>query len=85
MLQALRDPTRSDHSHAVASLDEHVANPSFVLIMMHVFVSGARYQQQGLTSDLRQLAGLVIKNYVFPHLTMQSADVQAYLKRDIVR
>jgi hypothetical protein len=85
MLQALRDPTRVDHPHAVASLDQHVTNPSFAVIMMHVFVAGAQYQQQGLSSDLRQLAGLVVKNYVFPNLARQTPDVQAHLKRDIVR
>lgn len=85
MLQALRDPTRADHGRAVASLDEHVTNPSFVLIMMHVFSSGAQYQSQGLTPDLRQLAGLVIKNYVFPHLVRLPSNVQATLKREVVR
>jgi hypothetical protein len=85
MLQALRDPTRPDHTRAVASLDEHVTNPSFVLIMMHVFSCGARYQQQGLSSDLRQLSGLVIKNYVFPHLAKLSGEVQGMLKKEVVR
>lgn len=85
MLQALRDPTRPDHGRAVSSLDEHVTNPSFVLIMMHVFSSGAQYQAQGLTPDLRQLAGLVIKNYVFPHLVRLPSNVQAMIKREVVR
>lgn len=85
MLQALRDPTRSDHSRAVASLDEHVTHPSFVVVMMHVFSCGAKYQQQGLSTDLRQLAGLVIKNYVFPHLVRLSADVQTMLKKEVIR
>lgn len=85
MLQALRDPTRSDHGRALASLDEHVANPSFVLVMMHVFSSGAQYAQQGLTTDLRQLAGLIIKNYVFKHLVQLPVEVQTILKREVVR
>eukprot|EP01032_Pedospumella_encystans_P008669 gene8669-10262_t len=75
LLQALRDPTRSDHGRALASLDEHVANPSFVLVMMHVFSAGAQYQAQGLTTDLRQLAGLIIKNYVFKHLAILPVNV----------
>jgi len=85
LLQALRDPTRSDHGRALASLDEHGANPSFVLVMMHVFSAGAQYQAQGLTTDLRQLAGLIIKNYVFKHLAILPVNVQTMLKKQIVQ
>lgn len=85
LLQALRDPTRSDHGRALASLDEHVSNPSFVLVMMHVFSAGAQYQAQGLTTDLRQLAGLIIKNYVFKHLAILPINVQSMLKKQIVQ
>ena len=85
MLQALRDPTRPDHTIAVKSLDEHVTNPSFVAIMIHVFSCGAVYHTHGLTTDLRQLAGLVIKNYVFPHLVKLSPEIQAMLKTEVIR
>lgn len=85
MLQALRDPTRPDHASTVASLDIHATNPPFVMAMMHVFVSGAQYQSQGLHADMRQLAGLVIKNYVFPHLAKLSTEVQTFIKKEIIR
>jgi len=84
MLQALRDPTRSDHTLALRSLDEYVVNPDFVLIMLHVFAHGAQYESVGLTPDLRQLAGLIIKNYVFPHLARLPNNVQARLKSEVV-
>lgn len=84
MLQALRDPTRNDHIMAVKSLEENVRNSSFVLNMLNVFTNGLQYQELGLTSDLRQLAGLTIKNYVFPFLIILPINVQLVLKKQVI-
>ncbi|KAJ1409763.1 armadillo-type protein, partial [Ochromonadaceae sp. CCMP2298] len=80
LLTALRDPARPDHTLAMSSLDEHVSNPSFVLVMLHVFAN-----QHAAPCDLRQLAGLIIKNYVFPHLARLPGQVQAALKGRVVQ
>jgi hypothetical protein len=38
----------------------------------------------GLSADLRQLAGLVVKNYTFPHLPHLPTNVQQMLKQEIL-
>lgn len=84
MLQALRDPTRHDHHAALSALDSQVTNPQFIAATMHVFANTAQYAAAlGLTADIRQLAGLVIKNYVFPHLGGLNPHVQNSLKNEV--
>lgn len=65
MLQALRDPTRPDHAMAMQSLENYVLVPAFIYHILHIFVQGEKYQ---IPPDLRQLAGFVVKNYVFAKL-----------------
>lgn len=65
MLQALRDPTRPDHAMAMQSLETYVLVPAFIYHILHIFVQGQKYQ---IPTDLRQLAGFVVKNYVFAKL-----------------
>lgn len=85
LLQALRDPTRSDHVSALRSLEENVLQSNFVLYILHVFAEGYAYESSGLTIDLRQLAGLIIKNYVFPHLTQMAEEVQFLMKKELIQ
>ena len=63
LLVALRDPMNGEHSAAVNTLHETVKasnnNREFGLLMLHIFVHGARY---GLAGDVRQLAGILVKN-----------------------
>lgn len=85
MLQALRNPLRNDHIMALQALETNVKQPVFILHMLHVFTQGYRYEDLGLTIDIRQLAGLIIKNYVFPHLLELSQDVQFMLRQELIQ
>ena len=75
MLKALRDPSGSGHSLALQTLPSqvmseiefvggvvHPMNSPFVLNMFFIFVNGSAYESAGMTSDIRQLSGLIIKN-----------------------
>jgi hypothetical protein len=85
LLQALRDPRRSDHVIALRSLDTNTLQPSFILHILHIFAHGSKYDASyGISTDIRQLAGLIIKNYVFPHLTGLSSDLQQYIKKELM-
>lgn len=84
MLQALRDPRRPDHQLALRTLETSVTEPLFILHMLHIFAQGQSYEASGLSIDIRQLSGLIIKNYVFPHLTTFADDVQYLLKRELI-
>eukprot|EP01039_Chlorochromonas_danica_P007116 gene7116-7868_t len=89
LLQALRDPTRPDHSAALASL-ETLTSPScssspsstaFILHILHVFAYGMHYH---ILVDLRQLSGLILKNSVLPHLSALTEEVQRRIKEVLV-
>eukprot|EP01035_Chromulina_nebulosa_P031711 gene31711-42292_t len=69
LLLALRDPTRRDHVEATKSLEIHKEQTMFALHMLGIF-SGRHSLPSPVDPPLRQLAGLVIKNYVFPLLTV---------------
>ena len=62
ILLALRDPCCEDHQAAVKTLKETIRadNREFALLMLHIFVKGGRYDN--LPTDLRQLAGVIVKN-----------------------
>eukprot|EP00602_Paraphysomonas_sp_CaronLab_P005566 CAMPEP_0185025988 /NCGR_PEP_ID=MMETSP1103-20130426/9498_1 /TAXON_ID=36769 /ORGANISM="Paraphysomonas bandaiensis, Strain Caron Lab Isolate" /LENGTH=1059 /DNA_ID=CAMNT_0027559395 /DNA_START=120 /DNA_END=3296 /DNA_ORIENTATION=+ len=83
MLNALRDPTRGDHQNALAALQSDTANPTFVLHLLEIFSQGGKYD--GLSTDIRQLAGLIVKNYVFPHFGELPANVFQVVKEEILR
>eukprot|EP01036_Dinobryon_divergens_P058427 gene58427-77954_t len=68
ILKALRDPMRSDHLSAMQTLDSAVSNSDFVLHILHLFSRGGSDEGQMLPFDLRQLGGLIIKNYAISHL-----------------
>lgn len=84
MIQALRDPRRADHLNALKSLEVNVSNPMFISVILYIFVRGKVYETSGLSVDLRQLSGLIIKNYVFPRLTSLSDEVQGYVKQELL-
>ena len=52
--------------------------------ILHVFSRGAAYETIGLSPDIRQLAGLVIKNYAFKHLHNLPPVVQQLVKQEMV-
>ena len=52
--------------------------------ILHVFSRGAAYETIGLSPDIRQLAGLVIKNYAFKHLHTLPPIVQQLVKQEMV-
>lgn len=49
-----------------------------------MFARGGAYESMGLSADLRQLAGLIIKNYTFPHLPRLGTTVQQLLKQEML-
>lgn len=55
-----------------------------MLHILHVFARGGAYESMGLSPDLRQLAGLVIKNYTFSQLPRLPATVQQMLKQEML-
>ena len=73
LLQALRDPTRHDHGKALQALDVAVAENkgNFGLIMMCVLCEAS------VAPELRQLAGLLVKNYGVAPLAACDADPSA--------
>lgn len=82
MLQSLRDPTCGNHQQALQTLSTDTANPTFVLHLAHIFSRGGNYD--GIPSDIRQLAGLITKNYVFPRFVELSEDVFSLVKVEIL-
>lgn len=95
LLQALRDPSRHDHSQAVQVLPSCISvsgpdgsisslNSSFILHLLFLFVYGSLYENSGITSDVRQLSGLVIKNYIFPLVGHFDVDLHIKLKEGMV-
>jgi hypothetical protein len=68
MLHILGNPTHPEHTQTMQSLQLISSNVSFALNMMHIFGHGSLYQQLGVTVAMRQLAGLITKNYVCGHL-----------------
>jgi hypothetical protein len=82
LLQALQNPTRTDHIEAMNALGLYVQNAAFVLNLIFVFGYGNQVDMQMcLTPELRQLAGFVIKNYVFRHLQSFDQPVQQSVKQ----
>lgn len=82
MLQALRDPTCASHQQAIQTLSTDTANPTFVLHLVHIFSRGGSYE--GIPTDIRQLAGLITKNYIFPRLVELAEDVFRVVKAEIM-
>lgn len=85
LLQALRDPTRPDHRTALKTMEDNVTQPLFILHILHIFAQGYQYEASGLGVDIRQLAGFIIKNYVFPHLQQLSEEVQTLMKTALLQ
>lgn len=79
--QALRDPTSANHAAALGVLQTDAHNPTFVLHMVHLFA-----QARDVPVDVRQLAGLVVKNYIIlaSHFPNLETSVQSLVKRSIV-
>ena len=94
LLNALADPTRSDHQIAMQTLSESCTNPSFIFSMLQIFSFEAETaagslsngQLSGLMNvQLRQLAGLIVKNYVFINLSTLSEDIRQKVKEEIIK
>jgi transportin-1 len=83
MLQALRDPTLPSHPHALTTLSTDTTNPIFVLHLVHIFSQGGN-SNLDIPVDIRQLAGLITKNYVFPRLVELSHDVFSVIKSEVL-
>lgn len=83
MLHALRDPNSINHKSALDTLNNETTNPTFILHLLEIFAHGDLYD--GLPSHLRQLAGLIIKNYVFKHLSSLHESVFQLLKTGILQ
>lgn len=81
IVEALRDPTKNEYQIVFNSLDQYVQETSFVLNLLHLFADGSLYTG----TETRQLAGLVIKNYVCPKLYRYSDYVQYSLKEQIMQ
>ena len=82
IINALRDPSRQDHKMAVDALNTYVQNESFVLHLVHIFIHGN--DAGGIPLDIRQLAGIVTKNYVLQKLSILPVQVQQLLKREFL-
>ena len=93
LLKALRDPTNVGHIAALETLPnmissklstgsgiEYAINSPFVLNMLFIFVYGSMYESAGITSDIRQLSGLIIKNYCLPLLNHLDGNLQIQMK-----
>jgi len=74
LLQALSNPVRQDHRNALERLESFISSikcmtdtstlnqaHTFISVILYIFVDGSIY---GIESSIRQLAGLIIKNYV---------------------
>lgn len=84
ILQALRDPTRNDHTSALQTLDKEVSNPSFVLHVLYLFSRGYSHGDIIVAADLRQLGGLIIKNYSIGHFMELSTDARSVMMSEIL-
>lgn len=86
LLHALRDPSRNDHQLALNALQTEVVSSDFVLHMLHIFSRGGEpdIQALGVSSDVRQLSGLILKNYSFPHFGSFSTHVQLLFEREVL-
>lgn len=92
LLQALRDPLCPDHSLALTTLTEscnHLMNKkedtgqySFITHMTHIFARGSQYPE--LSIDLRQLAGLIVKNYFVSIFIVLPPSLASFLNNEIL-
>ena len=82
LLKALHDPSRSDHKDALGAMENAVraGQVDFGLLMLHIFAHGGQPHRDG---HLRQLAGIVVKNFclglLVPANTPLSAPLQSAL------
>ena len=85
LLQALLDPTRHDHTLAMGTLTENSSNSHFVITILHIFSDPSAGDGNQIDIRIRQLAGLIMKNYVFPNLAALPMEVQLQLKKDVIK
>ena len=85
MLLALLDPTRPDHYQVTQSLSHAVNNASFVYTMLYIFVAGHQVAfDRPITLHIRQVAGFIIKNVVFPVFNSIPQQVQVLIKQGMI-
>lgn len=80
MLEALGDPLRHDHREAMGALDREAANPVFVLHLMHVLGR----MQHAVPPPMRQLAGFIVKNRVFPRWSELDETLQSVVQTEVL-
>lgn len=81
LLQALRDPRRPDHTQALHSLEVNANIPEFILHILFIFTHGNQY---AITVDLRQLSGLIIKNFIFPKLFISEPVITEIIQQNLL-
>ncbi|EWM27737.1 transportin-1 isoform 1 [Nannochloropsis gaditana] len=64
LLSVLRDPTNSQYAEAQRHLETHQGDAQFLLCLAYVLAGTTREQ---VPDHVRQLAGLLLKNYVLRH------------------
>jgi hypothetical protein len=85
LLRALQDPTRADHGLAMQTLLQSINTDSaFISIILLIFSKGGDDSATALDIGVRQLAGLIVKNYVFPNLAKLPIEVQVLLKSEVI-
>lgn len=76
LLLTLRNPSHPSHQNAITTLNAHVTSANFILTLIYVIA----YDTQG-ASDVRQLAGFILKNYVFVNLKILDDQVVNVIKQ----
>ncbi len=64
LLCALQNPQDASHGPALIALETSQSNLDFIILMLHLFVSGDDYSVMNL--QLRQISGFIIKNQCMP-------------------
>ena len=76
LLSTLRNPSHLSHQEAISTLNAHVTSTPFILTLIYVI----SYDTQQ-ASDIRQLAGFILKNYIFMNLKLLDAEVVNVIKK----
>ena len=79
LLDALKNPINPSHQDALCSLTQNSSNPDFILALFHVFA-----RDSTCSLDIRQLAGLTIKNYAYPHFMNLNQDSLNNIKMEMI-
>ncbi len=94
LLQALSDPVRNDHRSALESLEFFISSVgsvsdniilnqthNFIAVILYIFVNGSSLQ---IDLSIRQLAGLIIKNYIINIITKLPVEIVHQIKGQVL-